>query len=144
MREPAASFFPRAFTPTRLALLGVALGIASWLAACGKSAEAQGGPPPAMPVSVAPAVQRSVSDNEEFSGRLEATEFVELRPRVAGTIDRVHFVDGAMVAKGQLLFTIDPRPFAAAAAQAESQLVAAKARAELASSELARAQKLLD
>lgn len=144
MREPAASSLPRAFTPTRLALLAAAFGIASGLAACGKPAEAQGGPPPAMPVSVAPAVQRSVSDNEEFSGRLEATEFVELRPRVAGTIDRVHFTDGAMVAKGQLLFTIDPRPFAAAAAQAESQLVAAKARAELATSELARAQKLLD
>lgn len=144
MREPAATLFLRGLTPTRLALLGAALGLASWLAACGKPAEAQGGPPPAMPVSVAPAVQRSVSDNEEFSGRLEATEFVELRPRVAGSIDRVHFVDGAMVNKGQLLFTIDPRPFAAAAAQAESQLVAAKARAELASTELARAQKLLD
>ncbi len=144
MREPAASLFPRVFTPTRLVLLGAALGIASGLAGCGRPAEAQGGPPPAMPVSVAPAVQRSVSDNEEFSGRLEATEFVELRPRVAGTIDRVHFTDGAMVAKGQLLFTIDPRPFAAAAAQAESQLVAAKARADLAGSELARAQKLLE
>lgn len=64
MREPAASSLPRAFTPTRLALLAAAFGIASGLAACGKPAEAQGGPPPAMPVSVAPAVQRSVSDNE--------------------------------------------------------------------------------
>ena len=74
--------------------------------------------PPAAPVSVAPAVQRSISDSEEFSGRLEATEFVELRPRVAGVVDRVHFVDGAMVSKGQLLFSIDPRPFAADVARA--------------------------
>jgi RND family efflux transporter MFP subunit len=117
---------------------------AAWLSGCGKPAEAQGGPPPAAPVSVAPAVQRTVSDSEEFSGRLEATEFVELRPRVAGTIDKVHFSDGATVSKGQLLFTIDPRPFAAEVARAQSQLVAAKTRAELANTEVTRAQKLLD
>lgn len=116
----------------------------AWLTGCGKPADAQGGPPPAAPVSVAPAVQRTVSDSEEFSGRLEATEFVELRPRVGGTVDRVHFTDGAMVSKGQLLFTIDPRPFAAEVARAQSQLVAARARAELANTEVTRAQKLLD
>jgi RND family efflux transporter MFP subunit len=114
------------------------------LSGCGKASEAQSGPPPAAPVSVAPAVQRTVSDSEEFSGRLEATEFVELRPRVAGTIDRVHFSDGAMVSKGQVLFTIDPRPFAADVARAKSQLAAVKTRAELARTEAARAQKLLD
>ena len=116
----------------------------SWLTACGKAVDAQGGPPPPAPVSVAPAIQRTISDSEEFSGRLEATEFVELRPRVAGTVDRVHFTDGAMVKKGQLLFTIDPRPFAAEVARAQAQLVAARARAELASTEVARARKLLD
>ncbi|UUZ67861.1 biotin/lipoyl-binding protein [Polaromonas sp. P2-4] len=112
----------------------------AWLTACGKGADAQGGPPPAAPVSVAPAVQRTVSDSEEFSGRLEATEFVELRPRVAGTVDKVHFTDGAMVSKGQLLFTIDPRPFAAEVARAQSQLVAARARADLANTEVTRAK----
>jgi RND family efflux transporter MFP subunit len=115
-----------------------------WLTGCGKPADAQGGPPPAAPVSVAPAVQRTISDNEEFSGRLEATEFVELRPRVAGTVDKVHFADGAMVSKGQLLFTIDPRPFAADVARAQAQLVSAKAKADLANTEVTRAQKLLD
>ena len=121
-----------------LALLSLGLG------GCGQSADAQGGPPPAPPVSAAPAVQRTVADSEEFSGRLEATDYVELRPRVSGTIERIHFTDGAVVQKGQLLFTIDPRPFEAEAARAQSQLAAIKARAELAQSELARAKTLLD
>lgn len=114
------------------------------LQACGGPADAQGGPPPAMPVSVAPAVQRSITDVETFSGRLEAAEFVELRPRVAGTIDKLHFTDGATVAAGALLFTIDPRPFEAEVARAESQVVAAKSRADLAQTEYARARTLLD
>lgn len=122
----------------------LSLGVLAGLAGCGQAAEAQGGPPRAAPVSVAPAVQRAIADSEEFSGRLEATEFVELRPRVGGTIDKVHFADGAMVKKGQLLFTIDPRPFEAELARAQSQLNAAKARQELSRTELARAQKLLD
>jgi len=120
-----------------LALLSLGLG------GCSQSADAQGGPPQAPPVSAAPAVQRTVVDSEEFSGRLEATEYVELRPRVSGTIEKIHFSDGAFVQKGQQLFTIDPRPFEAEAARAQSQLAAAKARAELAQSELARARTLL-
>ncbi len=126
-----------------LALSLLTTGAATFLAACGGRADAQGGPPPAMPVSVAPAVQRTVSDIETFSGRIEAAEFVELRPRVAGTVDKVHFTDGATVARGQLLFTIDPRPFEAEVARAAAQVAAARARAELASAELARAEKLL-
>jgi RND family efflux transporter MFP subunit len=125
-------------------LSGAALAAAWGLAGCSGSADAQGGPPPAAPVSVAPAVERQVADHEEFSGRLEAAEFVELRPRVAGTIERVHFADGAMVKKGERLFTIDPRPFQAEVARAASQRAAALSRAELAKSELARAQQLLD
>jgi RND family efflux transporter MFP subunit len=124
--------------------LAFGLCISSLLVACSNPADAQGGPPQAAPVSVAPAVQRSISDSEEFSGRLEASEFVEVRPRVAGTLERVHFSDGALVKKGQLLFSIDARPFAAEVARAQSQLAAAQSRAELAQSELARAQKLLD
>jgi len=114
------------------------------LSGCIDRADAQGGPPQAAPVSVVPAVQRTVSDREEFSGRLEASEFVELRPRVAGTIEQIHFTDGTPVKKGQLLFSIDARPFAAEVARAESQLAAIMARAELAQIELARAQKLVD
>jgi membrane fusion protein, multidrug efflux system len=114
------------------------------LTGCGDAVQAQGGPQGPAPVSVAPVVQRTVSNIEEFSGRLEAAEFVELRARVGGVIERVHFTDGAMVKKGELLFSIDPRPYAAEAARAESQLTAAKARSELASTELDRAKKLLD
>jgi multidrug efflux system membrane fusion protein len=126
---------------TALSALAV---VVPMLSACGDAADAQGGPPHAPPVSVAPAVQRSVTDSEEFSGRLEATEYVELRPRVAGTIDKVHFVDGALVKKGEPMFTIDPRPFEAEVARAQSTLASTKAKLELAQSELARAQKLLD
>lgn len=126
-----------------LALSLLTAGAATFLSACGGRADAQGGPPPAMPVSVSPAVQRTVSDLETFSGRIEAAEFVELRPRVAGTVDKVHFADGASVARGQLLFTIDPRPFEAEVARAAAQVAAARARAELATAELARADKLL-
>lgn len=128
-------------TVAQAALIALAV---LFLQACGRPADAQGGPPPAMPVSVAPAVQRAVTDLETFSGRLEAAEFVELRPRVGGTIEKVHFTDGASVAAGAPLFTIDPRPFEAEVARAESQLVAAKSRAELAQTELTRAQKLLE
>ncbi len=115
------------------------------LSGCGKGDGPPGGGHPSAPtVSAAPAAQRAVADREEFSGRLEATDFVELRPRVAGTIDKVYFTDGASVKKGDLLFLIDPRPFQAEAARAQSQLDAVKAREQLALSEVARAQKLVD
>lgn len=125
-----------------LASAGIVTQIA--LSGCGQSAGAQGTPPPAQSVSVAPAIQRSVNDQEEFSGRLEAVDFVELRPRVSGTIDKVHFIDGASVRKGELLFTIDPRSFAAELARAQSQLAASNARFELARTELVRARTLFD
>ena len=122
----------------------VLLAASLWLSGCSQSADAQGGPPHAPPVSVAPAVQRSVTDSEDFSGRIEASDYVELRPRVSGTIDHVHFADGALVKKGELLFTIDPRPFEAELARAQSQVGAARARADLAQSELARSKTLLE
>ena len=111
---------------------------------CSKSVDAQGAPPPAPAVSVAPATQRPVTDSEEFSGRLEAAEYVELRPRITGTIDKVHFTDGATVRKGELLFSIDPRPFQAEVSRAQSQLAAVRARSELASTEVDRARRLLE
>jgi multidrug efflux system membrane fusion protein len=136
-------------TTTRQTLMQLAAACAlltalPWIAGCTERAQATGAGQGPAPVSVAPAVQRNYTDNEEFSGHLEAAEFVELRPRVSGTIDQVHFTDGALVARGQPLFTIDPRPLAAEVARLESQLLAARSRAELASTELARAQKLLD
>ena len=128
----------------RSAVLATAAAAQFGLTGCTPEADAQGGPPQAMPVSVAPAVQRSVNDSEEFSGRLEAIDYVELRPRVSGTIDKVHFVDGAIVRKGELLFTIDPRPFEAELSRAQSQLASVKTKFELAQSQLARARTLLE
>jgi membrane fusion protein, multidrug efflux system len=99
---------------------------------------------PAMPVSVATVQERKVTEWAEFSGRLEAIDRVDVRSRVAGYIDAVHFTPGAMVAKGATLFVIDPKPFAAEVARAEASLAAAQARLALATSELRRAQVLLD
>ena len=114
------------------------------LGACSKPADPAGGPPEAAPVSVAAAVQRTVSDSYEFTGRLEAPRWVEVRARVGGTIEKVHFRDGARVAAGALLFTIDPLPYEAELLRAQSQLSAARSRAGLATQDLARAQKLLE
>ena len=95
-------------------------------------------------MSVAAAVQRTVSDSYEFTGRLEAPRWVEVRARVGGTIEKVHFRDGARVAAGTLLFTIDRQPYEAELARSQSQLSAARSRAELATQDLARATKLLE
>ena len=100
--------------------------------------------PQATPVSVATVVNTKVSTWDEFSGRLEAVERVEIRPRVAGTVQSVHFREGALVAKGALLFTIDPAPYAAAVEGAAAQVAAAQARAAYTRSEAERAQRLLE
>ncbi|WP_298833719.1 efflux RND transporter periplasmic adaptor subunit [uncultured Piscinibacter sp.] len=127
----------------RVVALSVALAGLVSIAGCGRS-EAQGGPPMAPPVSAAPAVSRDVPLHDEFSGRLEAVESVELRSRVAGTLQRVHFRDGQEVRRGQLMFSIDPRPFAAQLARLDAQLASARNAAALADTELVRTRKLLE
>jgi RND family efflux transporter MFP subunit len=112
------------------------------LPACGPT-RAQGGPPTAPPVSVAPAVQRDIQVFDEVSGRLDATASVEIRARVGGTIERVHFRDGQEVARGAPLFSLDARPYAAELERAHAQLAAAKAAAALAASEHERSTRLL-
>jgi RND family efflux transporter MFP subunit len=84
-----------------------------------------------------------VEEFDEFSARLAAVEQVEVRARVAGALERVHFRDGQLVRKGALLFTIDPRPFAAEVARAEASLASARTQGELARSEQARGEVLL-
>ena len=119
------------------ALLSVA-----WVAAgCGQEEPPQAGPPPQ--VSVAPAFQREVQEFDEFTARLEAPDTVEIRARVAGALYAVHFREGQIVRKGDLLFTIDPRPFAAEVARLDAQLGTARTQAELSKSDLARAEKLV-
>jgi RND family efflux transporter MFP subunit len=111
---------------------------------CGR-AESSGvtAAPPAPPVSVASAIAGKVKDWDEFTGRFEAIQHVELRPRVSGYIERVAFVEGSEVHKGDLLFAIDPRPYQATLEHAQAELALAKARSALAVSESARAQRLL-
>lgn len=110
------------------------------------SAEATPAPAaaPATPVSVATVVSSEVSVWDEFSGRLEAVERVDLRSRVAGAVQAVHFREGALVKAGELLITIDPAPYAADVDRAEAQVVAAQARVAYTSSESARAERLWD
>lgn len=116
--------------------------LALLLAACsGSQADGPGAPPPPA-VSVVPVLSKTVQEQDQFSARLEAPDSVELRARVAGTLEAVHFREGQRVAKGQLLFTLDPRPFQAELARAQAQALAAKTQAELARSELARAEPL--
>jgi membrane fusion protein, multidrug efflux system len=97
---------------------------------------------PAIPVSVAIVQTQSVSNWEDFSGRLEAVERVEIRPRVSGAIKSIHFREGALVKQGDLLVTIDPAPYQAEAARARAQVSAAEARLVLARSEQGRAGRL--
>ncbi|GGE29611.1 MexE family multidrug efflux RND transporter periplasmic adaptor subunit [Agaricicola taiwanensis] len=97
---------------------------------------------PAMPVSVAQPVKRQVVDWAEFSGRFEASALVDLRARVSGQLDEVNFRDGAVVEKGDLLFTIDPRPYEAALRQAEANVRVAQTRVDLTASNLQRAEEL--
>ncbi|MDR2330045.1 MAG: biotin/lipoyl-binding protein, partial [Comamonas sp.] len=102
---------------------GTAVGLQSSHA----SAPAEAAAPPAMPVSVAQVLQQDVQLWDEFSGRLEAVQRVDVRPRVAGALQAVHFKEGALVKAGDLLFTVDPAPYAAEVDRAEAQVVAAKA-----------------
>jgi len=125
-----------------LAAAGIAIAMAGCSDATGKAAEqpaAAGGPP----VSAAVVVQKDVAETQEFSGRLEAVDRVEIRPRVSGYITQVNFKPGAEVKKGDVLFVIDPRPYQAEADRADAAAKSAHAKAELAKLELARSERLL-
>ena len=98
---------------------------------------------PAPQVSVASALERDVLEWDEFTGRLEAVESVEIRPRVTGYIESVNFAEGSIVRKGDLLFVIDPRPYRADLARADAELARAVARSELSSTDVVRSEKLL-
>ncbi len=97
----------------------------------------------AMPVSVAQVLERDTQQWNAFSGRLVATEQVDIRPRVSGQIEAIHFKGGAIVKKGDLLFTIDSRPYAAEYARAQGVLASAEAQSVLTSNEHKRAQTLI-
>ena len=96
----------------------------------------------ATPVSVAKVEQHDAMIWHEFSGRLEAVERVEVRSRVAGAVQAVHFREGAMVKAGDLLITIDPAPYAAEVERLKAQVAAAEARVALTKTDLERLQQL--
>ena len=114
----------------------------SWFV-LGEGAQAQGGPgqvPP--PVTVAKPVVKDIIERTDFIGRFEAIDQVDIRARVTGYLDKVHFQDGTFVKAGDLLFTIDPRPYRNILEQAQSAVTSAQVRLEFAQSDLDRAEQL--
>ena len=126
----------------RSALLGLAL-ILAGLAACNKKPEANFERPPA-PVTVARAVARDVPVYIDAVGKTVAREVVSVQPQVSGRITQIHFTDGANVKIGDLLFTIDPRPYQAQLNQAEANVAQAEAGLSLAQVNFARVEKITD
>jgi multidrug efflux system membrane fusion protein len=124
----------RDFRPL-IVLLAVAL------SGCGDKPAPQAASP--LPVTVAQPTKRTVTDWDEFTGRFEAVEEVQVRARVGGFVNSVLFRDGAIVHTGDLLYLIDSRPFEAVAEQADGQLSDARAKAELAKRELDRGLSLV-
>lgn len=114
------------------------------LASCGKPPQVgQGGQMPPAPVTIQPVEQRKLVEWEEFTGRVEAMETVELRPRVSGYITDVRFQAGALVKKGDVLFIIDQRPFQTKLRAAKAEVQRAEALTEAAKREFDRVSALL-
>ncbi len=118
-----------------------ALAVTFVLTNCGQS-QPPGGPPPPT-VTVAKPIQRSVTDSDEYVGRFVAVDSVEIRARVSGYLDKIHFQDGQLVKQGDRLFTIDPRPFQNTLEQAKSNLAQARATLSFAEADLGRGQQLV-
>jgi RND family efflux transporter MFP subunit len=120
--------------------LGLSLAFGSLIAAaCTKQAPQR---PPAE-VTVAPAIGKQVTDWDEFTGHFESVDAVEIRPRVSGFVQRVAFTEGAIVRRGDPLFSIDARPYQAEVDRAAADLERARTRAQLAQGEHERAQRLV-
>ena len=123
-----------------MALNGAALLLA--LAFAGAPAQAQMGPGGPPPVTVAKPVVKDIVEQDEFTGRFEAVDQVELRARVAGYLEAVRFRDGQIVREGDLLFVIDKRPYQATLRRAEAAVTAAQTRVDFARGDLERYERL--
>jgi membrane fusion protein, multidrug efflux system len=122
---------------------GAPIGLLFALALAGCDEKAQSGAAAPPQVTVAQPVKRTVTDWDEFTGRFEAIQEVQVRARVGGFVNSVEFKDGAIVRAGDLLYIIDPRPFEAVVLQAEGQLADARAKGELAKRDLERGLTLV-
>ncbi len=120
----------------------IVLSVALLVAACGDSGDKPAGPPPPA-VTVANPVKRKISDFDEYVGRFVAIDSVEVRARVSGYLEKVHFTDGQLVKDGDLLFSIDKRPFQNTLDQVRATLTQAKANLAYAESDLIRGQQLV-
>jgi RND family efflux transporter MFP subunit len=123
-------------------MVGVTVCALLLIGGCGKSGGSA--PPPPPQVSVAQVLEKRVKDWDEFTGRLQAVETVEIRPRVSGYIDKLAFTEGSQVKRGDLLFVIDPRPYQAECDRATADVKRFKTALELARIELVRVQRLKD
>jgi membrane fusion protein, multidrug efflux system len=123
-------------------LFAFAMGLTAILAACdGKSVGDSASPPP-PPVTVSQPLEKMITEWDEYTGRFTAVETVEIRARVSGFIESVHFKEGQIVKQGDLLFVIDPRPFRIAVDQAKADVERARAKLEIASHDVDRATPL--
>lgn len=136
----------KTFTKQRLAVIVAAITVAGVSGAFwDQGSEAHAEPTASAPtVKYRPALLRPISDSQEFTGRLEAVDLVDVRPKVPGTLLTVHFKDGEPVSQGQLLFTIDPAPFETQLRQAQASLAVIEERKRLAETEQARGKRLLE
>src|SRR3954471_16975446 len=117
--------------------------LAPAMAGCGQGQPPGSGPPPPPTVTVAKPVERGLTELDEYVGRFVAVDSVEIRARVSGYLDQIHFRDGQTVKQGDLLFTIDKRPFQNAVAQTQGTLAQAKANLAFAEADLDRAKQLV-
>jgi RND family efflux transporter MFP subunit len=123
--------------------LSVLAAVSAVLSACARNEAATNAAPPAPQVTVAQVLSKPVTEFDDFTGRFEAIDRVEIRPRVTGYISSVNFTEGSEVKKGDVLFVIDQRPYAAELKHAQAQLAQARSQLSLAKSEKARAVNLL-
>src|SRR5882724_11115208 len=124
----------------RVLITGALLTTSLALAGCDSKPPAAAGAPP--PVTVARPIQKTITEWDEYTGRFAAVSTVEVRARVSGFIDSIHFKDGDVVKQGDLLFIIDPRPYRIAVEQAKADLERARAKLEIASLDVQRGTPL--
>ncbi len=127
-----------------IASVGSVLALALFVAGCGANAQQTSNEPPPPQVSAAPVVFKSLRQWDEFTGRLEPVEQVQIRPRVGGYIDSAKFQEGTQVRKGQVLFQIDPRPFQAEVNRLAAETDSGRAKLELASANRQRGERLVE